>query len=101
MQKNFVVVFLHMKKMEKFSLKKFVDREYQIFFLSNCVLQLLNDENNYSKDSIITNCVVINNKLPYRNRLYVFDYHDLRVHFCRLHHDSPHAGHLKIGNIYK
>ena len=69
--------------------------------MPNQVLQLLANGTNYSKDLTIADCTNIDSKLHYQDRLYIPDYHVLQLRFCHLYHDSPHAGHLGIGNIYE
>ena len=103
-QKDLVAAPLHIEEPENeenLSLEELIDRGYQEDPLPNRVLQLLADGTNYSKDLTIADCAVVNGRLHYRDRLYVPDYHALRLHLCRLHHDSPHAGHLGIGNTYE
>ena len=82
-------------------MEKLIDREYQKDPLPNYVLQLLADRANYSKNLTIANCIVVNSRLHYQDRLYVPNYHNLRLHLCHLHHNSPYVGNLRIDNTYE
>lgn len=100
-QKDLVAAPLYMEKMENPSLEELINCRYQEDLLPNRVLQFLANGANYSKDLTIANCAVINGRLHYRDNLYVPDYHDLCLHLCCLHHDSPHTGYLRIGKTYE
>ena len=89
------------ENLDDLTLEQLIDRGYEQDPLPNRVLQLLADGANYSKDLTIADCVNVDGRLHYRDRLYVPDYHVLQLRLCRLHHDSPHAGHLGIGNTYQ
>ena len=65
------------------------------------MLELLAQGANYLKDLTITDCSVVNGRLYYRRLLYVPNYHALQMHLYKLHHDTPVAGHLGIGNTYE
>ena len=86
---------------EAMSLDQLLDWGYEKDSILNRVLELLARGANYSKDLTIADCSVVNRRLYYRGLLYVPDYHTLQLHLCRLHHDTPAAGHLGIGNTYK
>ena len=89
------------ENLDDLTLEQFIDRGYEQDPLPNQVLQLLANGANYSKDLTIADCANVDGRLHYRDRLYVPDYHVLQLRLCRLHHDSPYAGHLGIGNTYK
>ena len=83
------------------SLDQLLDRGYERDLIPNRVLDLLARGANYLKDLTIADCFVINRRLHYRGLLYVLDYHVLQLRLCKLHHDTPVAGHLGIGNTYE
>ena len=89
------------ENLDDLTLEQLIDRGYEQDLLSNRVLQLLANKANYSKDFTIADCANVDGRLHYRDHLYVPDYHVLQLRLCRLHHDSPHAGHLGIGNTYE
>ena len=89
------------ENLDDLTLEQLIDRGYEQDPLPNRVLQLLADGANYSKDLTIADCANVDGRLHYRDRLYVPNYHVLQLRLCRLHHDSPHAGHLGIGNTYE
>ena len=89
------------ENLDDLTLEQLIDRGYEQDPLPNQVLQLLANGTNYSKDFTIENCINVDGRLHYRDRLYVPDYHFLQLRLCHLHHDSPHAGHLGIGNNYE
>ena len=89
------------ENLDDLTLEQLIDCGYEQDPLPKQVLQLLADGANYSKDFTIADCVNVDGRLHYRGRLYVPNYHVLQLHLCRLHHDSPHAGHLDIGNTYE
>ena len=74
---------------------------YEKDLIPNRVLDLLARGVNYSKDLTIADCSIVNKKLHYRGLLYVPDYHVLYLCLCKLHHDTPVAGHLGIENTYE
>ena len=86
---------------EAMSLDQLLDQDYKKDSIPNRVLELLARGANYSKDLTIADCSVVNGRLHYRGLLYVSDYHILYFRLCKLHHDTPVAGHLGIGNTYE
>ena len=104
MKTDFVAAPLVIKKeenLDNLTLEQLIDYGYEQDFLPNQVLQLLRNRANYSKDLIIVDCVNINSRLYYWNRLYVPDYHVLQLRLYYLYHDFPHADYLSIGNTYE
>ena len=104
MKKDLVAAPLVIKgeeNLDDLTLEQLIDHGYKQDFLLNQVLQLLGDGANYSKDFIIANCVNVNGKLHYQNRLYVSNYHVLQLRLSRLHHDSSHGCHLRISSTYE
>lgn len=89
------------ENLDDLTLEQFIDYDYEQNLLPNQVLQLLTNGANYSKNLTIADCANVNGKLHYQDRLYVPNYHALRLRLCQLHHDFPYAGYLGIGNIYK
>ena len=89
------------ENLDNLTLEQLIDRGYEQDLFPNRVLQLLANGANYSKDPTIADYANVDGRLHYRDRLYISDYHVLQLRLCRLHHDSPHAGHLGIGNTYK
>ena len=89
------------ENLDDLTLKQLIDRGYDQDPLPNRVLQLLANGANYSKDLTIADCANVDGRLYYQNRLYVPDNHVLQLRLCCLHHDSPHAGYLGIGNTYE
>ena len=89
------------ENLDDLTLEQLIDRGYEQDPLPNRVLQLLANGANYSKDLTITDCANVDGRLHYQDRLYVLDYHVLQLCLCRLHYDSPHAGHLSISNTYE
>ena len=103
-KKNLVTVLLVIKgeeNLDDLTLKQLIDYNYEKDLLPNRVLQLLANRTNYFKDLTIADYVNIDGRIYYQDRLYVPDYHVLQLRFCCLNHDSPHAGHLDISNIYE
>ena len=86
---------------EAMSLDQLLNQGYEKDPIPHRVLKLLAQGANYSKDLTIADCSVVNKKLHYRGLLYIFDYHVLQLCLCKLHHDTPVAGHLEIRNIYE
>ena len=86
---------------EAMSLDQLLDQGYKKDPIPSRVLELLARGANYSKDLTITDCSVVNGRLHYRGLLYVPNYHALQMHLCKIHHDTPVAGHLGIGNTYE
>ena len=86
---------------EKTTLDQLLDCAYEEDPIPNRVLDLLACGANYSKDLTIADCSVINGRLHYRELLYVPNYHALQMHLCRIHHDTPIAGHLGVRNTYE
>ena len=89
------------ENLDDLTLEQLINRGYDQDFLPKQVLKLLTNGANYSKDLTIADCVNIVGRLHYHDRLYVPDYHVLQFRLCCLHHNSPHAGHLGIGNTYE
>ena len=89
------------ENLDDLTLKQLIDCGYEQDLLLNRVLQLLTNRANYSKDFTIVDCVNINGRLYYQECLYILDYYILQLRLCCLHHDSPYAGYLGIGNTYK
>ena len=83
------------------SLDQLLEWGYEKDPLPNRVLDLLARGANYSKDLTIADCSIVNGRLHYRGLLYVPNYHALYLRLCKLHHDTPVAGHLGIGNTYE
>ena len=88
-------------KDEEATLDQLLNCAYEKDPIPSRVLELLAQGANYSKDLTIADCSVVNRRLHYRGLLYVPNYHALQMHLCRIHHDTPVASHLGIGNIYK
>ena len=86
---------------EAMTLDQLLDQGYEVDPIPNRVLGLLAQGANHSKDLTIADCSNVNGRLHYRGLLYVPDHHALQLHLCRLHHDTPIAGHLGIGNTYE
>ena len=89
------------ENLDDFTLEQLIDRGYKQDSLTNRVFQLLADRANYSKDLTIADRANVDGRLHYRERLYVSNYYVLQLRLCCLHHDSPHVGHLGIGNTDK
>ena len=89
------------ENLDDLTLEQLIDCGYEQDLLPNRVLQLSADGANNSKNLAIADFVNIDSRLHYRNHLYVPDYHVLKLRLCHLHHDSPHASHLDIGNTYE
>ena len=89
------------ENLDVLTLEQLIDRGYEQDTLPNQVLQLLTNGANYSKDLIIVDCVNIDDRLHYRDCFYVPNYYVLLLRLCHLHNDSPHVGHLGIGNTYE
>ena len=83
------------------TLDQLLDQGYKEDPIPNRVLDLLACGANYSKDLTIADCSIVNGRLHYRRLLYVLDYHVLQLCLCKLHHDTPVAGHLEIKNTYE
>ena len=88
-------------KEKSMSLDQLLDRGYKKDPIPRRVLELLARGANYLKDLTIADCSVVNGRLHYQGLLYVPDYHALYLCLCKLHHDTPIAGHLGIGNTYE
>ena len=88
-------------KKETLSLDQLLDCGYEEDPIPNRVLELLSQGANYSRDLTIADCSNVNGRLHYRGLLYIPNYHTLQLQLCKLHHDTPIAGHLGIGNTYK
>ena len=82
-------------------LEQLINRSYEQDLLPNRVLQLLANGANYFKNLTIADCANVDGRLHYWDHLYIPNYHVLQLRFCYLYYDSPHAGHLGIGNTYK
>ena len=89
------------ENLDNLTLEQLIVRSYEQNSLSNRVLQLLANGANYFQDLTIADCTNVDSRLYYQDRLYVPDYHVLQLRLCRLHHNSPHAGHLGISNTYE
>ena len=89
------------ENLDDLTLKQPIERGYEHDPLPNRVLQLLANGVNYSKNFTIADCANVDNRLYYQDRLYVPNYHVLQLCLCHLYYDSPHAGHLGIGNTYE
>ena len=89
------------ENLDDLTLEQLIDPGDEQDPLPNRVLQLLANRANYSKDFTIANCANIDGRLHYQDRLYVPDYYVLQLRLCCLHYNSPHAGHLGIGNTYE
>ena len=103
-KKNLVAALLVIKReenLEDLTLEQLIDYGYEQNPLLNQVLQLLTNRVDYSKNLTIANCININSRLHNQNRLYVSNYHILQLCLYCLHFDSPHTGHLSIGNTYE
>ena len=88
-------------KEKSMSLDQLLDRGYKKDPIPRRVLELLARGANYLKDLTIADCSVVNGRLHYQGLLYVPDYHALYLCLCKLHHDTPIAGHLGIRNTYE
>lgn len=103
-KKDLFATSLHIRETENaknednFILEDFMDRGYQKNPLPSRDLQLLTDENNYSKDLNIIYCSILHGKLYNQNRLYVPHYHALRFPFCCLYHDFSYRNYFGIDN---
>ena len=86
---------------EEATLDQLLDWSYEKDPIPSRVLELLARGANFSKDLTIADCSVVNGRLHYRGLLYVPDYHVLQMYLCRIHHDTPIAGHLGVRNTYE
>ena len=89
------------ENLDNITLEQLIDCDYEQNLLPNRVLHLLVNGANYSKDPTIADYVNVDGRLHYWDRLYFPNYYVLKLCLCRLHHDSPHADHLDIGNTYE
>ena len=83
------------------TLDQLLDRGYEEDPIPHRVLELLARGANYSRDLTIADCSSVDGRLHYQGLFYVPDYHAFQMHLCKLHHDTPIAGHLGIGNTYE
>ena len=90
-----------LKEEKTMSLDQSLDWGYKKDPIPRKVLELLTQGANYFKDLTIIDCSIVNRRLHYKRLLYLYNYHALYICLCKLHHNTPTASHLKIGNIYK
>ena len=89
------------EKEEAMLLDQLLDQSYKKDPIPSRVLELLAQDANYLKHLTIADCSIVNGRLHYRGLLYIPNYHVLQLRLCKLHHNTPVAGHLGIGNTYK
>ena len=65
------------------------------------VLKLLEGGASQCKGISLAHCQAVNDRLIYRGRLYVPEYHALQMRLCFEHHDTPLAGHPGKANTYE
>ena len=65
------------------------------------VLKLPEEGASLCKEISLAHCQAVNDRLIYRDRLYVPEYHALEMRLCFEHHDTPLAGHPGKANSYE
>ena len=79
--------------------EKFIDdlmnKDYDHDFFLNRILELLRKEVRHSKEISLVDCEKINDRLYYRQKMYVSDYHVLKMRLCKKVHDSSSTEHSK------
>ena len=75
------------------SIDELIDLGYEHDPTPNKILTLLRNGTRHSKDITLAECEDRNGRLYYKERLYVPDWHELKMRLCKEYHDSPVAGH--------
>ena len=75
------------------SIDELIDLGYEHDPTPNKILTLLRNGARHSKDITLAECEDRNGRLYYKERLYVPDWHELKMRLCKEYHDSPVAGH--------
>ena len=65
------------------------------------MLKLLEGGTLQCKGISLAHCQAVNDRLIYRGRLYVPEYHALQMRLCFEHHDTPLAGHPGKANTHE
>jgi hypothetical protein len=82
------------------SLETLLDKAYEANPFPGRVLQMLQGDVRYCKGISLSECSEVNSRLRYRGRLYVPDYHKLKMRICQEHHDHPIAGHPGVAKLF-
>ena len=83
------------------SIDKLFARGYERDPLPKKVLKLLEEGASQYKELSLAHCQAIKDRLVFRGRLYVPNYHALKIRLCFEHHDAPIAGHPGKANTYE
>ena len=82
------------------SLNTLLDEAYNADPLPKKVLRMLQEGVRHSRDISLAECREVNGRLCYRGKLYVPDYHELKMRICQEHHDHPIAGHPGVAKTF-
>ena len=82
-------------------IEEMFNKDYDKNFVSNRVLALLREEASHFKDLTLVDCKKIEDRLYYRDRKYVSNYHAFKLRLLKLHHDSFVEDHQDRINTYE
>ena len=86
---------------EELTLEQLFEEEHQWDSFSHKVLQQLRDGEQRFKEIMLSECTEVNEQLHYRECVYVLNYHSLRLHLCKEHHDISIARHSEKAKTYE
>ena len=81
-------------------IENLIDEDYNHDSLLNRILELLRKNIRHSKEISLIDCEEINDRLYYRKKMYVLDFHALKMRLCKEAHDSSFANHSERIKIF-
>lgn len=82
------------------SMEALLDEAYEADPFPAKVLKMLEDGTRHCKQISLSECSELDGRLHYRGRLYIPDYHELKMRICQEHHDHPIAGHPGVAKTF-